>query len=126
MRNFEKFEGQGRKVRRNFPVVTISTAGLINFNAVFHEKYPELKGRRVLFLYDRKEKVVGLRIIYGTKPNSYPLGEQKNGMGYYVCAKAFLRFYDIPHEKPRSYRVTLEKPVNSGHYFFTFEPNKPV
>jgi len=61
----------------------------------------------VEFLYEKSEKIVGIRLASGSGLNSYPVRRQKGAESYLVTAKAFLAYHAIPLDQLRRYSARL-------------------
>lgn len=55
------------------------------------------------FLYDKANKVVGIRLAAPESLNSYPVRKQPQAESYLVTAKAFLAFHGIATDTLRRY-----------------------
>jgi hypothetical protein len=100
MPNFEVFTRRARPAVSQ-PMVTVQRGGALGLNqaAVAALGDPEA----VLLLFDREERMIGLRPVDRSEPNAYPVQRQPSGKGAVVTAKAFTQFYGISTEQARRY-----------------------
>jgi len=94
MPNFETFEKR-RTPPASEPFVSLLKTGVISMNVVAYESLgrPEY----LEFLFDKKDKIVGLRPLKAETQFSYPIRELKSASGgtFSASAKAFMLFYGI-------------------------------
>jgi hypothetical protein len=93
--NFETFEKRRTPPARE-PFVTLLKTGVISMNVVAYEalgRAPYLE-----FVYDKLDKIVGLRPMKSASQFSYPVRELPSASGgtFSVSAKAFMLYYGIP------------------------------
>lgn len=106
---FEVFEETPRR-SGDKPRATLSKSGNIIFNKKFRDAFWEnLEGFQVVFKYDRTNQIIGLQTTCNTLHNSYPIREISDGKGLAISARAFLKHYEIPFEKSRSYDVVYSE-----------------
>ncbi len=122
---FETFDA-GPRIAGRSPQVTISKFGNLVFNRAFKDAYwSELEGRFVIFQYDAKNEVIGLRIISERTPNSRPVRVLQGGKGLTISARAFLKHYKVHYEKEsRSYPIETHRPDGQVGAFFIINLKK--
>lgn len=106
MPNFETFEKR-RTPPASEPFVTLLKTGVISMNVVAYESLNRPK--YIEFLYDKADKIVGLRPLTSETQFSYPVRELKSAAGgtFSVSAKAFMLFYAISMESSIRRRAFL-------------------
>ena len=103
MSNFEKFTH--RKLRAfGKPMITITKHGHININSVTMGKYVKDNSFAV-FYYDKNNHLMGIKFSDKERPESYKIRKSKNARLGYITAIAFLKYYDINHDKTLPYTV---------------------
>jgi hypothetical protein len=92
MPNFEEFDPQTGRATSE-PVISIQRSGGININKAAYEALggPE----RVILLFDRGERIVGMRRTEPSDPRGYAVRPQTRSSSYMVSGKTFLRFYGV-------------------------------
>lgn len=130
---FELFERKSRPSVTT-PIVGVQTRGTMSLNAAAFEllantgkaqafelsdKPPlKVKGKQtakakdgadamVEFLYDKEERIVGIRLASAVSMNAYPVRRQPQAESYLVTAKAFLAYHGIATDKMRRYSARL-------------------
>jgi hypothetical protein len=95
--NFEVFDKRSTPLVKR-PEVTIQTKGMLSMNASAHHALgaPEA----VELLYDRDQKVVGIRPVEPEAAHAYPIRGVKGGSTYMVSGRAFLMYYGVPTDRP--------------------------
>lgn len=96
------------------PKVSIRKQGQIGFNQGAVKRFSIEHGQNVLLGYDRDKKMVALRIAGESEK-----GVKKiivKGTNGSISAKTFLDYFEIPHEKTKSY--PLEKDEENNYLFF--------
>jgi hypothetical protein len=108
---FETFVSGPRRAGCS-PRVTLAKTGNLNFNRAFKDAYgKDLESRHIIFRYDSKNEVIGLRIVLERTPHSRPIRVLQGGKGLTVSARAFLKHFGIPYEGgSRSYPIEPYKP----------------
>jgi hypothetical protein len=107
--DFEEYE-ETPKREGDVPKATITKAGNIAFNKKFRdEHWEDLQGDFIVFRYDRKNRVIGLKAVLSPLHNSYPIREVNDGKGLVISARAFLKHYEIDFKKSRSYAVQVDR-----------------
>ena len=108
---FEEFTEKDKR-GSNILAATITKAGNINFNKAFRVKYgDDLLLEQAVFLYDRENRVICLKLVGVVQDNSYSLRELPNSKGLTISARAFLNHFGIPFEKET---LTYETEFNIG------------
>lgn len=92
---FEEFAGT-RDARSAIPCVLIRREGVVSLNQSAYRAIGSPPA--VIFLYDRRARVIGLRAAEPEEPHAHRLREQK-GTSYAICAAAFLNSFAIPHDE---------------------------
>lgn len=110
MPNFETFEKR-RTPPASEPFVSLLKTGVISMNVVAYEslgRVPYLE-----FLYDKADKIVGLRPMKTESQFSYPVRELKSASGgtFSVSAKAFMLYYAIPMDSSIRRRAFLSAEI---------------
>ncbi len=100
MPRFEVFTRRARPVVAQ-PMVTVQKAGTLGLNHAAFEALGEPEA--VLLLFDPEERIIGLRRVERSDPNSYPVQKQPSGKGAVVSGKAFAQFYGIATDQARRY-----------------------
>jgi hypothetical protein len=96
---FETFKRQRPPVSPE-PALTIQKRGTLSLNAAAYEALDSPEG--IELLYDRDERLIGLRKIAPTVDHAYvvrPLG--RGGTNWLISGRSFTRFYGIPTEPAR-------------------------
>jgi hypothetical protein len=103
MSNFEKFT---HRKSRSFgkPMITITKDGNININSVTMEKYVKDNNFAVLY-YDKNNYLIGVKFSDKEKPESYKIRKSRNDRLGYLTGIAFLKYYNINHDKTFAYTV---------------------
>lgn len=95
--NFEVFDKRTTPLVKR-PEVTIQTKGMLSMNASAYHALGTPKA--VELLYDRGQRVVGMRPVEPEAPHAYPIRGVKSGSTYMVSGRAFFGYYDISTERP--------------------------
>lgn len=93
MPNFEVFTRRSRPVVKQ-PSVAIQRRGNFSINRAAYELLGEPEAVELLF--DRTERIMGMRPIDPSTPHAYPVRKQPNSASYLVAGNAFTQFYNIP------------------------------
>jgi hypothetical protein len=106
MPQFEVFHKWSAPVTKT-PTVTIQVRGMVSLSRPAYDMLGEPKAVELLF--DRTERVMGLRAVDPSADDSYPVrpGKSRAGSTFYVSATAFCKFYDIETLSARRYVATL-------------------
>ena len=93
---------ENKRCRKSKPSVTITRSGQMTFNRLAVKKYRIENTLYVNFGFDREKKIVALKLssektFYAGKIS---ISGHSNSN---LCAKSFLKFFDISHEKAKSY-----------------------
>ncbi len=106
MPDFEVFTRRLVPLKKT-PLVTIQKRGTITLNKSAYSALGEPDA--VELLYDRDERIVGLRPVEASLEHAYPVRPTiSRGSGSYVIsALAFTAFYDIDTEQPRRWHAHL-------------------
>jgi hypothetical protein len=93
--SFERFDRRSSRFVKT-PQLTLQASGSMSMNAAAHQMMGEPKA--VELLYDKEQRVIGLRGVEENAPHAYPVrGIGKNNTGTFVLnSKAFCAYYDIP------------------------------
>lgn len=107
MPNFETFTKRMAPLAKK-PYVTIQKRGTISLNAAAHAALGEPDA--VELLYDRNERVVGLRAVSKEAEHAYALRAQagKNVGPFIVSGTAFAKYYKIDTTVSRRWVGQLE------------------
>lgn len=109
--NFEVFDKRLAPLTRT-PSVTIQKRGLMSLNRAAYALLGEPK--LVELLYDRDERVIGLRPVDEDTPHGYPLRAQSNKQDtgpLMLAGTAFTQHYDIDTSTSRRWVPTLQEGV---------------
>jgi ribosomal protein L17 len=104
MPNFEVFDRRSRPFFVQ-PLVTIQRRGIMSLNQAAYEALGNPQAVELLF--DRAERVMGLRAVDQHAPHAYPLPQQGNSSNHLVAGKAFVKFYGIDTSVARRYRAEM-------------------
>jgi hypothetical protein len=104
MPNFEVFDKRAVPISSE-PSVTLQWKGPISFNqaaylALGKPLYLEL-------LYDKDQKIIGLRPVKQHLPHAYPVRKQGQGNTYVVAGNAFMKHYNIDHKVSVRYAAQM-------------------
>ena len=92
-RQFEVFTGRFKPVSSKVMRVTLNKRGAFSLN---HATYDALgQPSYVEMLYDRADRVIGLRPVPEATKHAYPVRKQGNAKSYLVGATAFCRNYEL-------------------------------
>ena len=123
---FEEFKESGSR-SGDFPIVTITRSGNFNFNKRFMEEFwTYIEGGYLIFHYDKENRVIGLEMALEWKPNSYPMRLYPSRKTCTVSARAFLKFYSIPFDKARSYKITRREGLEDENDFYIIDLKKEL
>ena len=108
MPDFEVFNRRARPVSKQ-PVITLQKRGTFSLNeaAFIALGEPEV----VELLYDRTEKLVGMRKVGPDNAYAYPVRKQQNAASYLVAGNAFSQYYGIPVGVTRRWSARLMENV---------------
>ena len=90
------------------PVITIQKRGIMSLNRAAHALIGEPKV--VELLYDRDEKVIGIRPVSDDVPHGYPVRPQsttKSSGPLLIAGTAFVQYYDIDTTTSRRWTPTV-------------------
>ena len=103
MPNWERFTKRGMPVAGQ-PFVTIQRKGLISLNRTAHDMLG--KPEAVELLYDRDEKIIGLRRVDPSETFAYPVRTQASS-NFLIAGTAFTSYYGIDVSVARRYRAAM-------------------
>lgn len=92
MANFEVFDRRTRPVPSQ-ATITLQKRGTFSLNRAAFRALGEPEA--VELLYDRAERLVGLRNATVDNPFAYPVRKQQNAASYLIAGKAFAQHYGI-------------------------------
>jgi hypothetical protein len=101
---FEVFTGRAHPAGEE-EVITIYRRGLVSVNRAAHKALGEPEA--VELLYDRDERVMGMRGVSPDVQHAYPVRRQRATSSLLVSGRAFTRGYGIPTETARRYRAQM-------------------
>ena len=101
---FEVFMGRASPIPRD-AALTIHPRGLFSVNRAAHMALGEPEA--VEFLYDRAERVIGLRGVSPQVPHAYAVRPQATSSSVLVSGRAFTRHYGIPVDVARRYPARI-------------------
>jgi hypothetical protein len=102
---FERFILPGRAHK---PMVTIETAGTVNFNRAMCEKHKLKPYKYAVLFFDRETKRIAVRFTNDAKEEGRMSFGQRGG-GAWIYAKAFLHFYEIDYSAVRHFDLRAEE-----------------
>lgn len=108
MANWETFRRRAAPVS-TVPMVTIQKRGTLSFNRPAFEALGEPSA--VELLYDREERVVGLRPIDPAAPHAYQPRQQGKTANWLVSGRAFTQYFGIETDTARRYPAVLQDDV---------------
>lgn len=93
------------------PSVTIQKRGLISLNRSAQVALGEPEA--IELLYDREQKIVGIRPVDPKEPHAYPLRAQggKTDGTYLIAGTAFTKYYGISTEISRRFVAEMQDGV---------------
>ena len=92
-RQFEVFTGRFTPASSKIMRVTLNKRGAFSFNTATYSAMGEPS--HVELLYDRTDRVIGLRPVPENTKHAYPVRKQGNAKSYLVGATSFCRNYDL-------------------------------
>jgi hypothetical protein len=101
---FEVFTGRAHPAGEE-KAITIHRRGLVSVNRAAHVALGEPEA--VELLYDRGERVMGLRGVSPEVQHAYPVRRQRATSSLLVSGRAFTRCYGIPTDAARRYRARM-------------------
>jgi hypothetical protein len=104
MSNFEVFKGRASPTPRE-AALTIYPRGLFSVNRAAWNALGEPAAVELLF--DRTERLIGLRGAPAQVPHAYPLRTQAASSSVLVSGRAFTRHYGIPTDVARRYPARM-------------------
>jgi hypothetical protein len=104
MSNFEVFMGRASPIPRD-AALTIYPRGVFSINRAARKALGEPKAVELLF--DRTERLIGLRGVSAQVPHAYPLRTQAASSSVLVSGRAFVRHYGISTEVARRYPAAM-------------------
>ncbi len=93
MPNFETFTRRAAPVAST-PLVTIQKRGTFSLNRAAYELLGSPEA--VELLYDRDERVMGIRAVDPDTRHAYPMRKQPSSYSYLFAGQAFAKYYGIP------------------------------
>jgi hypothetical protein len=106
---FETFK-RNRMPSTGEPALTIQKRGALSLNTAAYEALGSPK--HVALLYDRDEKLIGMRKVPATAPHAYVVrGVGTNLATHVVSGKAFLSYYEIPRDVARRWTAQVKDDV---------------
>lgn len=92
-RQFEVFTGRFKPASSKALRVTLNKRGAFSLNYATYQALGEPS--HVEMLYDRTDRVIGLRPVPEGTKHAYPVRKQGNAKSYLVGATAFCRTYEL-------------------------------
>lgn len=108
---FEVFDRRLKPLAKA-PVVTILKRGVMSLNRAAHALIGEAE--TVELLFDREEKIVGIRPVGDDVPHGYPVRPQAQGKTtgpVLIAGTAFTQYYDIDTTASRRWTPTMQGDV---------------
>lgn len=103
MGKFEKFVHK-RLQTFGEPTITITKAGIINFNAATMASYVKDNNYATLY-YDKSDSLIGIKFSARKAPEAYRIIKYRGGKFGTISGMAFLKYYKIHQEKTNAYSV---------------------
>lgn len=103
MGGFEVFDRRAAPLV-SAPFVTLQKKGPLSLNQAAYEAIG--KPAAVELLYDRSNRLIGLRPTEPTNPRAYPVRAQA-ARNYLIAGQAFTKYYDIDTSVARRYEVEV-------------------
>lgn len=116
--SFEIFTRQ--MVRTGDPMVTLMATGRMSLNKQAGNRLEQKAVERVLLLWDKDSRRVGIKPITKKDPRSYKLSYASRGNSAGFSAVTFFRFINYDWDKTRSYPVEWNE--EEDMYIFTIPP----
>jgi len=104
MPKFEVFTRRATPVSLE-PMMTIQRRGSLSLNRAAVEALGEPEA--VELLYDRKERVMGIRPVDPKAQHAYKIRKQPSSVSFLIAGQAFTQYYGIPTDKPIRYRAKM-------------------
>lgn len=102
---FEEFDKRAAMASKS-PFVTIQRRGPLSLNKAAYAAMGEPEA--VTLLYDREEKLIGLKSVSLTNPRALPVRPQgPNQNTYMIAGRAFAQHYDLDTSVARRYAVEM-------------------
>ncbi len=102
---FERFTKSGRGFK---PRVSIWSRGQIGFNRGAVERFELAKFKFVVLFYDKADGKIGFLFTNDSKEEGVNKLNVRNS-GAVTTGKAFLDYYNIPHEKTIQYDIVKDE-----------------
>ena len=112
---FETFTRKAGQVDLR-PLVTLQRRGVLTLNRAAYEAMGSPQAAELLF--DRANRVIGIRPINPDAAHAYPLRKQPDSSTYVITAKSFTKAYAIPRDVTRRW----EAAVRDGMLTIELEP----
>lgn len=100
----DKFEKFVHKRLQTFgePTITITKAGIINFNSATMAKYIQDNQYATLY-YNKSDSLIGIKFSKRKTPEAYRIIKYRGGKFGTISGMAFLKYYQYPIGQTRSY-----------------------
>jgi hypothetical protein len=112
MPDFEVFMGRASPILRD-AALTIYPRGLVSLNRAGCKALGEPEAVELLF--DRTERLIGLRGVSAQVPHAYPLRTQAASSSVLVSGRAFARHFGISTDVARRYPAKMIGDVLAAH-----------
>ncbi len=103
MGKFEKFVHK-RLQSHGEPMLTITKAGIINFNSATMAKYIKDNKYATLY-YDKSDSIIGIKFTKRRTPEAYHIIKYRDGKFGTISGMAFLKYYKILLGETRAYNA---------------------
>ena|SRR5215217_993395 len=104
MPSFEVFDRRAVPTSAE-PQVTLQVKGPISFNQAAYLALGEPSF--VELLYDKTEKIIGIRAVKEDLPHAYPVRRQGASNTYVIAGHAFRKYYNIENEAAVRYDAQM-------------------
>ena len=101
--SFEKFSRRKRAGRGGVTVTVLKNGTL----GISRRCYEELLGgqKYAILYYDRDRRIIGIQPTNKEDEEAYPIRTLKNTKSVVISAAAFLKYFNIPHDVSKAYKV---------------------
>ena len=108
MANFEVFDRRSRPVSHQ-PTVTLQKRGNFSLNRAAFNALGDPEA--VELLYDRTERLIGMRSASLNNRLAYPVRKQQNAASYLIAGNAFNQFYGIETGSTRRWNAVMSDDI---------------
>ncbi len=101
MGKFEKFSRKQLQPRGE-PAITVTKAGIINFNLATMKRYVKDNKYATLY-YNKEDLLIGIKFSAKKEWGSYKIIKYRNNKFGTISGTAFLKYYNIPYPETIGY-----------------------